>query len=58
MLDRFLMATVGLTFLLGGGFITRCALDAKNLIETALFGLLGVGIGVFLIVSALCGPPG
>jgi hypothetical protein len=58
MLDRVLMAAVGLTFLAGGGFIARCSLDAKNLIETALFGLLGVGIGIFLIVAALCGPPG
>ncbi|HEY9790800.1 MAG TPA: hypothetical protein V6D22_10400 [Candidatus Obscuribacterales bacterium] len=57
-LDRFLMAVVGLTFIAGGGFIAKNSLEAKNLIETALFGLLGVGIGIFLIISAVCGPPG
>jgi hypothetical protein len=51
------MAVVGLTFIAGGGFIARNSLEAKNLIETAIFGLLGVGIGIFLVITAICGPP-
>ena len=51
------MATVGLTFVGGGAYIAKCSLEAKNLIETALFGLMGVAIGLFLIISSLVGPP-
>jgi hypothetical protein len=56
-LEQALMIIIGLVFVAGGGFIARCALDAKNLIETALFGLLGVGTGLFLIICAFAGPP-
>ncbi len=57
-MDRILMAIVGITFLAGGLFIAKNALDAKNLMETAWFGLLGVATGLFLLISAICGPPG
>jgi hypothetical protein len=57
LLEQVLMIIVGLFFVAGGGFIARCALDSKNLIETAFFGLIGVGSGLFLIICALFGPP-
>lgn len=56
-IDRLLMIIVGLTFVLGGGYIAKNSLDAKNLMETALFGLLGVAAGLFLLIAAVCGPP-
>lgn len=56
-LEQCLMVVIGLIMIAGGGFIARGALDSKNLIETALFGLIGVGTGLFLIICAFCGPP-
>jgi hypothetical protein len=56
-LERVLMFVTGITFIVGGGFIAKSSLEAKNLIETALFGLLGVGMGIFLVICAFCGPP-
>jgi uncharacterized membrane protein len=56
--DRILMVIVGVTFIAGGGFIAKNSLDAKNLIETALFGLLGVGVGIFLLIAGFFGAPG
>lgn len=56
-IERLLMFIVGVTFVAGGGYIAKSSLDAKNLMETALFGLLGVTIGLFLVICALCGPP-
>jgi hypothetical protein len=58
LIDRIMMFLVGVTFIGGGAFIAKNSLDAKNLIETALFGLLGVGVGIFLLISACFGPPG
>lgn len=55
--DRIMMFVVGVTFIIGGGLIAKNSLDSKNLIETALFGLLGLGTGVFLVVCAFCGAP-
>lgn len=52
------MATVGLTFVGGGAYIAKSSLEAKNLIETAIFGLLGVAVGLFLIITSIVGPPG
>lgn len=57
LLDRILYLIIGLAFLSGGGYIAKSSLDAKNMIESALFGLLGVGTGIFLIICALIGPP-
>ncbi|MBI4533051.1 MAG: hypothetical protein HY711_03815 [Candidatus Melainabacteria bacterium] len=56
--DRLLMFVIGAIFVGAGGVFVKGALDAKNLIESALFGLLGVGIGLFLCVIAMIGPPG
>jgi hypothetical protein len=55
--DRILMAIVGITFIIGGGIIARSSLEAKNLIQTAIFGMIGVAVGMFLVISAICGPP-
>ena len=57
-IERLLMFIVGVTFICGGGMIARGALESKNLIDTSLFGLLGIGVGIFLVISAICGPPG
>lgn len=57
-IERLLMFIVGVTFVAGGGFIAKSSLDAKNLMETAMFGLLGLMAGLFLIITAICGPTG
>lgn len=51
------MLLVGLSFLGGGLWIAKCSLETKNLMETAIFGLMIVATGLFLIVSAVAGPP-
>ena len=56
--QRVLEFIVGVVFVLGGGFVAKNALDAKNMIETALFGLLGVSAGLFLVICAFLGAPG
>ena len=55
-MDRVLMFVIGAIFVGAGGSFVKGALDARNLIESALFGLLGVGIGLFLCVVAIVGP--
>lgn len=57
MQESIMMFIVGVTFIIGGGAITKNSLDSKNLIETALFGLLGLGTGIFLVICAFCGAP-
>jgi hypothetical protein len=57
MLDFWLMLIVGVTFVAGGAYIARCALEAKNMIEAAMFGLMGATIGLFLISVAFFGTP-
>lgn len=56
-LQRMLMVLVGVTFIAGGGVIAKSSLEAKNLIETALFGLMGVAVGIFLVIAGVFGPP-
>lgn len=56
-MDRILMTLVGLVFVVGGVYLARCGLEAKNMVESAMFGLMGVTIGLFLIVTAFVGPP-
>lgn len=56
-LERFLMLSVGVVFVVGGGIIAKSSLEAKNLMEVALFGLLGVSAGLFLVICAFGGPP-
>jgi hypothetical protein len=57
MLDSILMVVVGLVFVVGGSYLSYCSLGAQNMIESAMFGLMGVAIGLFLIATAFFGPP-
>lgn len=57
-IEKVLQFIVGVVFVLGGGFIAKNSLDAKNMIESALFGLLGVSVGLFLIIVVFLGAPG
>lgn len=57
MLDSVLLVVVGVVFVAGGAYLAYCALGAKNMIESAMFGLLGVTLGLFLIATAFFGPP-
>ncbi len=56
-MDQVLMFIVGITFIAGGSFIAKNALDAKNMVESALFGMMGVAIGLFLLICSINGPP-
>ncbi len=56
-MDQVLMFVVGVTFVAGGTYIAKSALDAKNMIESALFGLMGVAIGLFLLICSINGAP-
>lgn len=56
-MDKVLMIVIGITFIAGGTYIAKCSLEAKNLIESALFGLMGVAVGLFLLITAAVGPP-
>jgi hypothetical protein len=55
--EKILMTLVGIMFIIGGGNIAKCSLEAKNLIQTAIFGMIGVAVGLFLVITAICGPP-
>ncbi|MBA3858646.1 MAG: hypothetical protein C0507_17200 [Cyanobacteria bacterium PR.3.49] len=55
--SRIMCFVLGLTFLGGGLIFVKQSLDAKNLIESVLFSLMGVMAGLFLIVTAIMGPP-
>jgi hypothetical protein len=56
-MDRVVMFFIGAVFIGGGLVFIKGAFDAKNLIESALFGLLGVATGIFLCVVAIAGAP-
>jgi hypothetical protein len=56
-LDAVLEVVIGLVFVGGGSYLAYCAIGAKNMIESAMFGLMGVAIGLFLIATAFFGPP-
>ena len=57
-LARIMMLIVGSVFL-GGGlvFVKQAFDDAKNVIESVLFALMGVATGLWLIWWALTGIP-
>lgn len=55
---RILEFVLGLVFIVGGLIFIKQSLEAKNLIESALFSLMGVMLGLFLCVTAIMGPPG
>lgn len=56
-MDRILMFMVGAIFVIGGAYISKSSLDAKNFMESAIFGLMGVSVGLFLVIMAVTGPP-
>ncbi|HEY9773419.1 MAG TPA: hypothetical protein V6C81_06380 [Planktothrix sp.] len=57
-LERVMMFIVGAVFL-GGGliFVKQAFDDSKNVIESVLFALMGVGTGIWLCLWALMGIP-
>lgn len=57
MATRIMCFCVGVTFIIGGLIFVKQSLEAKNLIESVLFSLMGVMAGLFLIVTAVMGPP-
>lgn len=53
------MFIVGSVFVFGGSVICRDAFeDAKNVLESTIFGLMIVGVGLALCIWAFTGPPG
>jgi len=57
-LERTLLLIIGLTFMGGGGVLTRQAFDeAKNVFECIVFGMLVATAGVVFVVWAVGGPP-
>jgi drug/metabolite transporter superfamily protein YnfA len=56
-MDRILIFLVGAVFAIGGCYIAKCSLEAKNFLEVALFGIMGFSIGLFLVIVAVTGPP-
>jgi hypothetical protein len=57
-LERLMMFIVGAVFL-GGGliFVKQAFDDSKNVIESVLFALMGVGAGIWLCLWAIIGIP-
>lgn len=55
---RLLLFVVGAIFVGAGGRFVKDSMEAKDLIESMLFGLFGVVIGLFLLGIAFVGPPG
>ncbi len=58
LLLRVLLFVVGGIFIGAGARFIKDSMEAKDLIESTLFALLGVVIGLFLVGVALVGPPG
>jgi hypothetical protein len=56
-MDRVITFVIGAIFIGGGAIFIKGAFDAKNLIESAMFGLLGIATGLFLCIVAVCGAP-
>ena len=56
--EKILQFIVGITFIYGGIYISKSALESKNMIESCVFGLLGVMVGFFLLSVVFCGAPG
>ncbi len=55
---RISLFLVGIIFIGAGGLFVKDSMEAKDLIESTLFALFGVAIGVFLVIIAIFGPPG
>lgn len=53
------MFVVGVVFVFGGSVICKQAFeDAKNVLESTVFGLGIVAVGLLLCVWSIFGPPG
>ncbi|MBK9146059.1 MAG: hypothetical protein IPM23_26635 [Candidatus Melainabacteria bacterium] len=53
------MFIVGAVFVFGGSVICKQAFeDAKNVLESTVFGLAIVAVGLLLCVWSIFGPPG
>lgn len=58
LLEKILLFIIGLTFVGGGGVLTKQAFDdAKNVFECIIFGMLVASVGVLLCVWTFTGPP-
>ena len=57
-LERLMMFIVGSVFL-GGGlvFVKQAFDDSKNVIESVMFALMGVGTGIWLCLWSIMGIP-
>ena len=55
---RFLLFVVGAIFVAVGARFAKDSMEAKDLIESTLFALFGILIGLFLLAVAFFGPPG
>jgi hypothetical protein len=55
---RLMLFVVGVIFAGAGARFVRDSMEAKDLIESTLFGALGIAIGLFCIGIAFFGPPG
>ncbi len=57
--ESIIMFVMGAIFVYGGGALTYNAFDdAKNVLESCIFGLGIVAVGTTLMVWAFTGPPG
>lgn len=58
LLEKILLFIIGLTFIGGGGVLTKQAFDdAKNVFECIIFSMLVASVGVLLCVWTFTGPP-
>ncbi len=58
LLEKILLFIIGLTFVGGGGILTKQAFeDAKNVFACIIFGMLVASVGVLLCVWTFTGPP-
>jgi len=57
--ESIIMFVVGVVFVFGGSVICKQAFeDAKNVLESTVFGLGIVAVGLLLCVWSIFGPPG
>ncbi len=57
--ESIIMFVMGAIFVYGGAALTYQAFDdAKNVLESSIFGLGIVAVGLTLIVWSFTGPPG
>lgn len=58
-IESVIMFIVGSVFVAGGAVICKQAFeDAKNVLESTIFGVGIVGVGLALCIWSITGPPG